>query len=222
MRIYLANVPTRPSLFYDNKEIKYILMTFLEANKVDLSRINKSEMLLDSGAFTYLNSQKNAKLDWAGYIERYAEFIVKNKINNFFELDIDPIVGYEEVKNMRARLELLTRKKCIPVWHKSRGLEDWIEICKKYDYVSIGGIVTKEIKKSQTDIFIHLLKIANQYKCKVHGLGFTTTPKLHKYKFYSVDSTNWRTSRFNMYYLFDPVRGVMQSQKKTNRQGMNS
>ena len=58
-----------------------------------------------------------------------------------------------------------------------------------------GGIVTKEIKKSNYDIFIPLLKIAKSNNCKVHGLGFTSTKLLNKYHFYSVDSSSWSSGR---------------------------
>ena len=97
---------------------------------------------------------------------------------------------------MRNILENITGQKCIPVWHKSRGLEYWKQMCKEYDYVAIGGIVTKEIKASQYDVFFPLLKIARENNTKVHGLGFTNTKGLKKYKFYSVDSTNWLNARF--------------------------
>ena len=147
--------------------------------------------LLDSGAFTYMNSKKNEKVDWDIYIEEYANFINQLNIDLFFELDIDTIIGLKEVERLRAKLELLTGKKSIPVWHKSRGLEYWIKMVKEYDYVAIGGLVTMEIKKTEYDVFIHLLKIAKENNCKVHGLGFTNLKGLQKYKFDSVDSTTW-------------------------------
>jgi hypothetical protein len=64
-------------------------------------------------------------------------------------------------------------------------------MCKNYDYIAIGGIVTKEISSKNYDIFTHLLKIAKENNCKVHGLGFTNLEGIKKYKFHSVDSTAW-------------------------------
>ncbi len=146
--------------------------------------------LLDSGAFTYL--QGNGKnVNWNKYIESYAEFINKYDIDLFFELDIDSIVGIKKVEEYRKRLEELTGKKSIPVWHKSRGLEYWKEMVSDYDYVAIGGIVTKEIKGNEFPIFTPLLKMAKEKGTKVHGLGFTNFRGLKKYNFYSVDSTSW-------------------------------
>lgn len=64
--------------------------------------------MLDSGAFTFMRG--NAKVDWADYIKRYAEFINKYDVKYFFELDIDNIVGYEKVLEYRKLLERLTQK----------------------------------------------------------------------------------------------------------------
>ena len=148
------------------------------------------DFLLDSGAFTYLNGSKG-KVNWEKYIEEYAVFINKHKIDLFIELDIDSVIGLNEVERLRYKLENITNKKCIPVWHKSRGLDYWKKMCKEYEYVAIGGIVTKEIKPAEYDVFLPLLKIAKENNCKVHGLGFTNMKGLEKYKFYSVDSTAW-------------------------------
>jgi hypothetical protein len=152
---------------------------------------NHWNFLLDSGAFTFLADKKNSNgINWDDYIVRYAKFINDHDIKLFFELDIDPVVGIKEVERLRVKLEKLTGKKCIPVWHKSRGLEYWKQMCKDYDYVAVGGIVTKEI--TDYNIFYPLLQIARQNNTKVHGLGFTgLNGDLEKYKFYSVDSTAW-------------------------------
>lgn len=158
--------------------------------------------LLDSGAFTFMNQQKG-KIDWHQYIENYANFINTYKVNHFFELDIDSIVGIYEVEKLRNKLELLTGKQCIPVWHKSRGLEYWKKMTKEYNYVAIGGIVTKEIKKQEYNMFTGLLQLAKKEQCKVHALGFTNVDLLKKYPFYSVDSTTWLSgNRFGRLYKF--------------------
>jgi hypothetical protein len=148
------------------------------------------DFLLDSGAFTFLTA--NAKgVNWNNYVEQYAEFVKTNDINQYIELDIDNVVGLPMVEKYRSRLEQVTGKPCIPVWHRKRGLDYWRGMVKDYDYVSIGGIVTKEIKKEEYDIFIPLLDIARENNCKVHGLGFTRLNDLKRYRFYSVDSTSW-------------------------------
>ena len=172
--------------------------------------------LLDSGAFTFMSNSKK-KVDWDEYVESYAKFINDNSIKYFFELDIDNIVGIKEVERLRNKLERLTQKKCIPVWHKSRGIEYWQKMCEDYDYVAIGGIVTKEIKQQDYKYFIPLLKIAKENNCKVHGLGFTNLKSLSKYPFYSVDSTSWKSgNRFGTLYLFKENK-LIQIKKPENK-----
>lgn len=185
------------------KEIDYLLESFYYIQEWQLNIIHNCKLfLLDSGAFTFMsNSKKN--VDWESYVDRYIDFINKNNIEYFFELDIDSIVGYEKVLKLRKKLENGTNKKCIPVWHKSRGIEEWKKITKEYDYVAIGGIVTKEIKPQEYKFFIPLLNIAKKNNCKVHGLGFTSISELPKYEFYSVDSTSWKSGgRFGQLHEF--------------------
>jgi hypothetical protein len=215
MKIYLAGTHGDREGLLNNYKNLNLLESFYYLKDTHMSLYKKHNFLLDSGAFTFMNNTKSS-INWDSYIEKYGAFINKWDIDYFFELDIDSIVGTKEVDRLRSKLETITNKKSIPVWHKSRGLEYWKQMCKDYDYVSIGGIVTKEIKSSEYKIFNPLLKIAKDNNCKVHGLGFTRTRDLHKYKFYSVDSTNWITGRFNMYYLFNQTKGIMQSQPKNN------
>ena len=171
--------------------------------------------LLDSGAFTFMNQVKNHKVNWDEYIEEYAAFINKLDIELFFELDIDVLVGIEEVERLRAKLERLTGKKSIPVWHVSRGHDYWLKMIKQYDYVSIGGIVTREIKPKHYPIFKQLIKEAHAENCKVHGLGFTNLKGLTKYKFDSVDSTSWLSgNRFGSVYEFNGRTMVKHDKKK--------
>lgn len=197
MNLFLAGHSAEKNRVNTDKEVYkdkiYILESFYYIQDWMLPYIkNHWHFLLDSGAFTFMNNvKKNNNVNWDEYLERYAKFINDYNIDLFFELDIDSIVGIKEVERLRHKLERLTNKKSIPVWHKSRGLEYWKKMVKDYDYVAIGGIVTKEIKPKHYPIFNNLLKIAKENNCKVHGLGFTRTSELHKYPFYSVDSTAW-------------------------------
>ena len=161
------------------------------------------DFMLDSGAFTFMQDN-SSHLNWDEYIERYAAFIKRNDIQKFFELDIDSVVGYEQVKKYRKKLEKMTGKQCIPVWHKSRGTAEWKKMCDEYPYVAIGGIVSKEIKPEQYKAFPLMITEAHRRKAKVHGLGFTNLTLLEKIHFDSVDSTSWTTgNRFGFIYRFD-------------------
>lgn len=182
----------------------YILESFYYAD-ADTERLLPlyGDFLLDSGAFTFMqNSKKTVK--WEEYIEQYADFINRNNIQKYFELDIDSVVGYPKVLEYRKRLEKLTNKPVIPVWHKSRGIDNFKSMCDEYRYVAIGGIVSKEIKPEQYIAFPQMISEAHKRKAKIHGLGFTSLDWLPKCHFDSVDSTAWTTgNRFGFVYQFN-------------------
>lgn len=208
MKVFLAGVaPWRDGGGYDpiiKEHRPYILESFYYTDD-DTERLLPlfGDFLLDSGAFTFMQNTKKT-LDWNEYIKQYADFINRNNIDKFFELDIDCVVGYREVKNLRFRLEKLTGKKSIPVWHKSRGYSEFERLCDEYPYVAIGGIVSKEIKPNQYKAFPQMIKKAHDKKAKVHGLGFTNLGLLPQIHFDSVDSTAWTAgNRFGFVYKFD-------------------
>ena len=222
MRVYLAGACTRER-FEEFDDIKYVLESFYtfrewresKAYAKTKKRIREKAwdgFLLDSGAFTFLNGSHKGNLDLKGYINGYIEFINEYDVDHFFELDIDPIVGYENVLRIREYIEERTGKRCIPVWHKGRGLEEFKRMVNEYDYASIGGIVTKEIMPKEYCFFPKLLDIAEKSGCQMHGLGFTNQQEIRRIKFYSVDSTAWASgSRFGTLYYFD---GERMKQKK--------
>lgn len=220
MKIYLAGVaPWKEEGIYDETVAQhhpYILESFYYAN-ADTERLLPyfGDFLLDSGAFTFIQNSKT-HVDWDAYIERYADFIKKNNVQKYFELDIDSIVGYEKVKEFRKRLERAVGWQSIPVWHKGRGLKEFSRMCDEYPYVAVGGIAIKEIRQDQYDAFYALIKEAHRKNAKIHGLGFTSIKNIKKYRFDSVDSTAWTTgNRFGYIYKFtgdniikiDPPKG---------------
>lgn len=97
--------------------------------------------ILDSGAFTFMmaaKAGKKIKVDIDHFTEAYIEFILKHNIKHFFEMDVDSVLGYEKVKQLRSRIEAKTGRQSIPVFHKNRGLADWTAMVKDYSYVAIG------------------------------------------------------------------------------------
>lgn len=232
MRLFLAGYEANPYIELFEDKSFFILGSFYYLRKskkdylnsyIDYIKNISNDFILDSGAFSLLNSNKNLdaflnNLD--KYIQEYINFINEYDIKHFIELDIDSLVGYERVKEIRKRIEKETKKKCIPAWHLSRGLDEWDKLTKEYDYIAIGGIVTKEIKKKDYNkLFPTLLKIAKKNNCKAHGLGFTSV-KCEKYDFYSVDSTSWSScARYARIYSFNTKTKEMKSKliSKTHR-----
>ena len=172
--------------------------------------------MLDSGAFTFFSSGKH--VDWDEYLEQYAEFIKRNRVGLFFELDIDSLVGYDRVKKFRCGLERMTGKQPIPVWHKSRGTDEFLRMCDEYPYVAIGGIVSGEIRQKDYKAFPWFIKEAHKRGSKIHGLGFTNLEGMRKYHFDSVDSTAWVSgNRFGAVYKFDGRTMVKHTKKEGQR-----
>ena len=208
MKLYLAEVaPWRENGLYNeaiHKHKPYILESYYYADDVTEKLLEYyGDFMLESGAFTFMQNSKS-HLNWDEYIERYAAFVRRNNVNKFFELDIDSVVGYEQVKKYRKRLEKLSGKRCIPVWHKSRGVQEFKRMCDEYDYVAIGGIVSKEIRPEHYKILPNMINEAHSRKAKIHGLGFTSLKWLEVCKFDSVDSTAWTAgNRFGFVYKFN-------------------
>lgn len=174
-----------------------------------------ANFLLDSGAFTFMNGA--GKVDWDKYVEEYAAFINKWDIKRFFELDIDVFVGLNEVERLRAKLEKLTGKKPIVVWHISRGKEKFLESLEKYDYVALGGLVKNRVLSQYIPetAFPWFINEAHKRGVKIHGLGYTKVPNLKKYHFDSVDSTAWLAgNRGGFLYKFNPRELKMEQIKR--------
>lgn len=209
MQIFLAGIQGKRKAFVlppipEEQKKLYILESFVYADEWTTSLIPAfKSFLLDSGAFTFMQNSKEVP-KWEDYVRRYAEYINQNKIDKFFELDIDVIVGIKKVEDLRRLLEQLTGKQPIPVWHKDRGKDYFIGMSKDYPYVSIGGIVTGEIKRNEHRFFPWFIDKAHENGAKIHGLGYTNLVGITKYRFDSVDSTSWLYgNRGGFLYKFD-------------------
>ena len=144
MKIFLAGsgyLFSSPEVI-NNSKPAFVLQSYWYlrnfSRKEELMKYYLSEdckmFLLDSGAFTFMNSNKNE--DMKSYLDSYIDFINKYDIKYFFELDLYTIIGIEETYKMTAYLEARTNKKSIPVFHKCLGLKRWREMCKDYNYVA--------------------------------------------------------------------------------------
>lgn len=218
MRVYITMGPNCEGLLVGSK---YTLGSFAYGESIKQLIGPCESFMLDSGAFTFLQKTKKGggvNLDWDAYVDSYAAFIIANNINLYLELDIDAIVGYERVKAIRARLEALTGKPSIPVWHRSRGKDEYLRLCESHSCVAIGGVATKDIKPAEYKYFPWFVEQAHKRGAKVHGLGFTRSELLHKYHFDSVDSSSWTCgSRFGALCWFDG-REVHQHAKRPGQQ----
>ena len=212
MRINLAGHIGQGQIPKEFIEFKapYLLQTYYDARKWTQKEVNDAlntpkMFLLDSGAFTFMNSGANLNFD--KYLEQYAEFIKANDIQHYFELDLDTIIGVDNTKKMTRRLETITGKQCIPVFHKCRGIDAWRGMCKDYGYVAIGASgLTAECKGVKNDdILKRMLDIAHEQGTEVHGLGYTRLSNINNttVPFDSVDSSSCLSGgRFGTIYKF--------------------
>lgn len=196
MKVFLSALEASPEFYKINAEIpkyKYNLMSFFYIKSMEIPEIirDKSELvIIDSGAHSF---QKGKKVNWEKYTEQYADFIKKfDKPNvvGYFEMDVDNIIGYTKVLELRKKLEEVTDK-IIPVWHKNRGIDEFKKMCQNYSgkVIAITGFKNEDIKDEQ---YLMFLKYAKKYNCKVHCLGMTRKKVLDAVPFDYVDSSSWK------------------------------
>lgn len=154
---------------------------------------DSSELLMvDSGAHSF---QKGTKVDWEKYTHEYAAWIRRFDRPNvvvYFEMDVDNIIGYKEVKRLRKILEVESGlpEKIIPVWHKNRGVEDFKRMCeeKSGNVAAITGWKNEDIKDEQ---YLMFLKYAWSKGTRLHCLGMARESVLKKVPFDYADASSW-------------------------------
>ena len=205
LKIYFAGIESYIKQVERVGGVDYVLTTFFNLRGKPASRVNElrrlvnKSWLIDSGAFTFMNS--GGEVNWDEYVDDYADFINEYNIELFIELDLYSIIGIENTEKLRKRLELKTGKKCIPVFHPELGVGYYKRMVEAYDYIAIGGIVVGKWK--DVNQMIPLINYARRKGVKVHGLGFTRTTELNRFGFYSVDSTTWQGNRYGWLYIFN-------------------
>lgn len=212
-KIFLAGIHSMKRTIIPNFKPYRVLESYMELKsntpaKVEFIEwgLQAEEFLLDSGAYTFIT--KAAKTGTytnemlVNYIDNYINFINMYDIDRFFEMDIDGSVGYDNVKLIRKYIEDGTNKKVIPVWHITRGMEEFHEMCKTYEFVAVGGIAAKEIKPTDIEFLNELCDIAHSYGCKIHGLGYSPLKVLNEREcpFDTIDSTSWIGHRYGYYF----------------------
>ena len=176
-----------------------------------------ANFMADSGAFTAMNAGK--QIDEA-YMQRYAEWVKKNGIKLYVELDLDEIVGVDKTREIRQKLENLVGYPSIPCWHIERGEEGWKQMCEEYDYVSISlsGFTntSKWLAAHKYEPLKWFMREARKRNAKVHALGCNQIDLLKRFRFYSCDSSTHSTgARFGriLYYSNGQVKCVTKSRE---------
>ena len=211
MKIFLSAIEGQKNLPKIIGKMKYNLMSYYAIRKntenAEDIRDRSEEILIDSGAHSF---QKGKKVDWEKYTAEYAEFIKKfdrPNVLGYFEMDVDNIIGYDKVLELRETLEKVSDK-IIPVWHRNRGIDEYKKMCQDYagKIIAVTGFKNEDIKDEQ---FLMFLKYAKKYNCKVHCLGMTRKGVLDKVPFDYVDSSSW---------LQNSVYGVVMGKGKVSKE----
>lgn len=211
MKVFLSGLESSEKNILDQlvlkrQKIPFALCSYYYTRKKEtfFSKLNSvsNEILVDSGAHSF---QKGKKVDWEEYTHTYASWIKEvdnEKVLGYFEMDIDNIVGYESVLELRKILDNVSNK-IIPVWHKNRGINEFKRMCKetKGEIVAITGFKNEDIRDEQYPMF---LKYAWENGKKVHCLGMTRQKILDKIPFHFVDSSTWKQAgNFGEFRKFD-------------------
>lgn len=199
MKIFLSALNSKvilDRLIAENINLRWNLLSFFYIQKAGAELAERvrdlsEEILIDSGAHSF---QKGVKVNWDEYTRQYADFIRsfdRPNVLGYFEMDVDNIVGYEKVLELRKILESASDK-IIPVWHKNRGIDDYKKMCQDYagKIIAITGFYKEDIKDEQ---YLMFLKYARECECKVHCLGMTRQKVLDKVPFDYTDSSTWLT-----------------------------
>lgn len=231
MRIYLSAVfenllgkynniiENETSYFEELFKDTHILLSYAYAKKEYIPYYSMCKsLLMDSGAFTIMNSKAGRNnFNPLEYTKQYGKHIKEHNIENFLELDIDGVYGFEVYRDCLYCLQDITGRQPIPVFHKWRGIDYYKELVKKYDYIAIGDVSIGAGSRELYKYFPWFLEEAHKNNCKVHGLAFTSLPDLRFMPFDSVDSSSWTAgSRFARPVLFDGHTGIQFDARRTN------
>lgn len=206
MHVYLAGFVCIEPYWTSPVDGIWLLSSFLDhwRKRTVSDYVLQERHMLDSGAFTVINdrSRSYAGLDWDSYLTSYIAFVKQTNQRLFFELDIDCVVGYARVLDYTKRIEDEVGRQPIPVWHRERGLDAFLSMCEQYKYVSLGS---SKLLAKNPEKFRWFIDEAHKRGAKIHGLGFTAVPWLHRLNFDSVDSSSWlQTGKFGSMVRFVP------------------
>lgn len=194
MKVYFASYSTTPTV-----PMQCLLESFLYFRKKDYKdwHISKNllgkDLFLDSGAFSAFSAGKKIDLD------EYIEYIKK------YSTDITVYAGLDVIgdwKKTRDNIEYMEDKGLhpLPTFHFNSPLDELRRMCKKYDYIALGGLVPlsmkKDLMRKWLDICFSIIIKEGKLKgsmIKIHGFGVNSFWVWKRYPFYSVDATSWLT-----------------------------
>lgn len=205
---YFFSSPSSSFKILESFDVVNILISYaVDAKKMKLhyEKYKKYEVIIDSGAFSVLNSGK--KID----IDEYKDFCLSCPQNwTFVNLDVIPsenitskkyvekcvIQGWENFKYLSKYI-----KNVLPVYHYGEDIK-WL---KKYrnsvDYIGIGSGGRLINTEKKIEYYRNCFDMIG-WDTKVHAFGFSTLSGLLQIPFYSFDSVTYKRYHIagKMYY----------------------
>ncbi len=193
---------------------------------------HKITIIVDSGAHTFfgavgLSATPHIKVRVTPgnpniYLENYLDWVEANwsEIEFFVELDLQEIVGHEQVIRWRKRYkERGFQSKCILVYHTGDG---WNRFRNIVDNNEARFVATEGIRPGKPILpYGEITRYAYEHKCKIHGFAMTRFNLLAKVPFYSVDSSTWKMpARWGKLLTLRPGRGVPHVGQKNPNKGL--
>jgi len=149
----------------------------------------KIQMFLDSGAYSAMTQKLSIN------INEYIGFIKDNYdvISYYANLDV---IGSAEKTLENHKIMQDAGLNPLPVFHLSEDPKFLLNYMETNDYIAVGGAAGKlqgpALRRFLDRIWVkYLLTDEGFAKVKIHGFGITAIPLLHRYPWFSVDSTSW-------------------------------
>lgn len=141
--------------------------------------------ILDSGAYSAFENSTSVD------IHKYMEYIDKNKIGLYLNLDVIGDVS-ESWRNQKIMEDHGLNP--IPIFHADEEVK-WLHKCLDYPYIALGGMASgshESVRESFLDsCFDVICNTPNRMPIsKVHGLGLASPLLVAKYPFYSADTAS--------------------------------
>lgn len=204
--------------------VRYFLESYHYVDKqsyVDRIRADKTQVFLDSGAFSAWT--KGVEIDLEGYCEyiKRNQDIIENVGGSVLASVLDGIGDPKKTWENQKKMEQLGVTP-LPCFHFGEPDEYLAYYIANYSYITIGGMVGKPAPQLQSwldYIWSKFLTDSNGVpKLKVHGFGLTNIKLMGRYPWYSVDSSSWIQYALNGYiYPPDLASSLMISEKKGSR-----
>lgn len=155
------------------------------------------EVFADSGAFSA--ASVGAEID----VDEYGAWLSKWAHHFSITANLDVIGDHEASARNQQTLEDAGLGP-LAVFHVGEPYEVLEQLCERYRYIALGGMVVKGKGAAVHRWAIQCFKIAREHGTVFHGFGQTTMRSLMDLPWYSVDSSSWsKVSRYGSISLWD-------------------